>query len=677
VAVSITNIGTGSVTTAPSFSVRAPPGGIPAGSIILGILQDGATAAGVLSDTAGNVYAQITAASAGTLFPWFAGNSKALKRTDNLTYLQHTVNTGALGTFVYLTGTPPSNFLDTSVTVKASGGFTSQPSLLTSGAPTLAGEAFIAAAAAVFTGASVGTYNQDSGRGWVTPPNTLTLIPVGGTQTFSLGAGSQVNAGSGALSYQPTFSLIPTTWATFIIALSSAAISNATFGGTGSFSANTLPPTQFGTVTLVGSGSLAATATLVLSVSAIFAGAGSLSAVGGVPHNNSATFNGVGSLTANAIKAGGVATAAFSGVGSLSATASIAVAGFAQFNGTGSFSAQPSGLAGIVLFNGSGSLRVATIVFGLDAATFAGTGSLSANALLIHQGAATFAGAGNLSANTNQIANNTVVFSGTGSLTVTALLAEAANAQFNGAGSLSSAATLGVAAFAEFDGAGSLSVPSTIHDIGGFAIFAGSGGLTANLTKGVLGAFATFAGGSSLQIVFRATIFEGATFVGSGSLSLSGGVASASVAIFAGAGSLQVPQTNGGFAGYATFAGNGLLATVFNAIFTIPPFTGAGTLTVNTIQSSLENTVRASIGAVGEFALGQQQNALQLLYAWVAVFAGQGGMNATISIAFQQGQAEFDGQGRLCVWAEVWDGVTGQTTLEMCPGPGPTENVLV
>src|SRR5215471_3939240 len=104
-ALSITNIGSGSVVTTSTLSVRAPPGGTPAGAVIFCIIQDGAKLAGTMTDDAGNVYTNITDVQADSLFAWFCGNAVAVKRSQNFTYAQNTINTGAQGTFCYITGT--------------------------------------------------------------------------------------------------------------------------------------------------------------------------------------------------------------------------------------------------------------------------------------------------------------------------------------------------------------------------------------------------------------------------------------------------------------------------------------------------------------------------------------------------------------------------------------------
>jgi hypothetical protein len=208
VTIAVNNIGTTSNTSGATLAisgVTAPVGSV----IVVGIFELTSTASpGTVSDGV-NTYVLAasgrTGGSGNIVSVYYAANASLSSGT--ITYTKHTSGSPAELTAVYVTGAQTSP-LDAAVTATGTGS-SSTPSLA-SGTPALAGEMFLAFIG--FAGVST-SFTQDSGHGWATPPNSVITAGNG-----NLAGGSQVNAGSGAITFAPTLGA-SVAWVAFIIGL--------------------------------------------------------------------------------------------------------------------------------------------------------------------------------------------------------------------------------------------------------------------------------------------------------------------------------------------------------------------------------------------------------------------------------------------------------------------------
>lgn len=198
-AIVVTDIGNASAFTT-NVSIAVPVGGVPAGALI----YVGGGAGSVLPSASGvtdgsNTYTKITSGGSGSTFiaSYFSANATALTSGTNITITVTATSTATIKriTAFYATGIATSP-LDSGVTATASG--TSTAVSVTSGAASVSGDLFVgltvtAAAPVVFTQAT----------GWTSPPD----INQSGTAPGAVAGGNQVNAGSGALTYNPQWSV--------------------------------------------------------------------------------------------------------------------------------------------------------------------------------------------------------------------------------------------------------------------------------------------------------------------------------------------------------------------------------------------------------------------------------------------------------------------------------------
>jgi hypothetical protein len=210
-AISITNIGTNSGQGVTVVSVTT--GTIPAGSLIVVEVFEayaGPTGIGTVTDTAGNSYVVKTTlnVNTGNYFGVFeVYNSKALSSGNSITYtLNNSPDTANVSAF-YATGAlATSDPYDSAVLATVTNG-SGSPSALQSGTPSVAGELFVAAMATRAGGNSEpNDFIQDSGHGWAAPPNYTEINPNGSTlgPYYADAGGSQVNSGTGELTFTPT-----------------------------------------------------------------------------------------------------------------------------------------------------------------------------------------------------------------------------------------------------------------------------------------------------------------------------------------------------------------------------------------------------------------------------------------------------------------------------------------
>lgn len=206
--IATTNIGTaGAIALGVSASVGA--GGVPSGSLIVVCIQDTTVGAatGSVADTAGNTYTLIASKSPnnsstnGAAQMFYAWNSSALSSGNSITYTGTDASRSKSISAFYATGIQTSSDpLDTAVTVTGSSAVAS-PSALVSGTPAVAGELFVACLGRNNPTGAV--FSQDTTHGWATPPNAAS--EGSGSPHSGINGGSQVNAGTSTISWQPTF----------------------------------------------------------------------------------------------------------------------------------------------------------------------------------------------------------------------------------------------------------------------------------------------------------------------------------------------------------------------------------------------------------------------------------------------------------------------------------------
>src|SRR6266404_3422346 len=197
----VTNIGSANGVGAQSVTV--PAAGVPAGAHIIVIGCDNGTGSlgnsnGTATDSAGNTYSSIATIPVGTGVELSflrsrpgAGGGLALVSGNTVTYTPGTGGTVCSVSVFWVSGLAATG--SDNAALGTNSGTSSSPTV-TSGSPTGRGEFFIAAVAG---STLITTYNQDNS--WSSPPGIIsTAAPV-------LGGGNQINAGSGALTYAPTF----------------------------------------------------------------------------------------------------------------------------------------------------------------------------------------------------------------------------------------------------------------------------------------------------------------------------------------------------------------------------------------------------------------------------------------------------------------------------------------
>lgn len=190
-----TNIGTNAGTGA-TVAVTVGVGGVPTGALIVVLAYDTAsgTPGGSVADSAGNTYAALVTlgASATSHSMFYAFNATALVNTNTITYTKQNAINGGTVSAMYATNVKTTDPKDTAVNVTASGSSTTPTA--TSGTPVTAGELFVYNVAFI----STGTFTQDVGNGWASPPNNSLGTGI------EMQGGSQTNAGTGTKTAAPT-----------------------------------------------------------------------------------------------------------------------------------------------------------------------------------------------------------------------------------------------------------------------------------------------------------------------------------------------------------------------------------------------------------------------------------------------------------------------------------------
>lgn len=197
-AISVTDIG---VATSPTSAASLTGVTVPAGSLIVVAVADAGNAAPGGSVTDGsNTYSGILGANVanttadGSQRLFYAFNSVALSGAT-ITYSGTTTGSGPAIAAFYATGlNTSSDPHDAGVDTTATG--TSSDPSVTSGSPAGTGELFVALNA---LGVANGSFTQDSGNGWSTPPDFESGF-------ILIAGGNQVNAGGSAKTFAPKWS---------------------------------------------------------------------------------------------------------------------------------------------------------------------------------------------------------------------------------------------------------------------------------------------------------------------------------------------------------------------------------------------------------------------------------------------------------------------------------------
>lgn len=207
-AFTVTSQGGGANNTGTILSVN-PTSNIAGGSLIV-VVAGTLDTIRTLSDTAGNTYTLAKSSSTGgrQAAIWYCLAATALTTASSITYTK-TTNNAAIGMSV-LSATY-TGVLSLDLSIPPTVGNSTAPSI-TSGTASASGELFIGAVGAGHN--SGGTFTQASG--W---SNCLTFEA--GAGVGSAMGGFQVNAGTGALTYNPTIST--SFWNAFILSFNAVA----------------------------------------------------------------------------------------------------------------------------------------------------------------------------------------------------------------------------------------------------------------------------------------------------------------------------------------------------------------------------------------------------------------------------------------------------------------------
>lgn len=222
-AVVVTNIGSATGTGSATITVGA--GGVPAGSTIVVITADLSDLSvsggpGLPVDTSGNTYGLAQGAiqtpngvlADGFVAGYYAFGVSALSNGNTIVYASAVTGKAVAIAAFYATGLITGDPADNALTTLGNTGSSTSPSSGTSGPPTGPGELFVGAASSFGTLAST-----TQAAGWSTPPGQVNIASPG------LIAGTQINAGSGALTYAPTFGT-SRPWAAIIFAFQVPAV---------------------------------------------------------------------------------------------------------------------------------------------------------------------------------------------------------------------------------------------------------------------------------------------------------------------------------------------------------------------------------------------------------------------------------------------------------------------
>lgn len=211
--ISVVDIG---VTAVPGFTnatVTVGAGGIPSGALIVVCTVEDGGSAGSVTDSAGNsyntaVFTAFNSLGAG-LCIFYCYNAIAISPGGTIEYNRHSLGAHAIIAAFYATGVQAGSDPRDSATVASATGSSATPTVV-SGAPTAAGELFVAL---VGTPSSSLTFTQDTTHAsWSTPPDEG--INSGGGNRID--GANVVTSGESAVQYAPSYSG-STAWGALIV----------------------------------------------------------------------------------------------------------------------------------------------------------------------------------------------------------------------------------------------------------------------------------------------------------------------------------------------------------------------------------------------------------------------------------------------------------------------------
>lgn len=292
-------------------------------------------------------------------------------------------------------------------------------------------------------------------------------------------------------------------------------------------------PTGFsGTLTLSGSGTLAANGTPGAAGTISTSGAGALSPLGTPGAGGTTTLSGTGTLAGTG-RPGTAGALALSGAGTLAATGRPAAAGALALSGIGTLVlVGGSSATGTLTLSGSGALAANGTPGAGGALALSGAGTLQGAGGGSSVGSLNTSGAGTLAAAGAPATTGPAGLSGAGTLAAAGAPAPTAALGLSGTGTLQVSGVPSIAAALGLSGAGTLQATGGGNSVGQLQL-SGAGGLQTSGTAAIAGA-AGLSGLGALSLL--------GTPVGplSGALALSGGGTLATSAALSFTGSLQL-----------------------------------------------------------------------------------------------------------------------------------------
>jgi hypothetical protein len=214
-AITVTSINTATGGASITSLALSVPGTVAAGNLVIVPVQSGQNGNGTVSDTQSNSYTLLTSVhpdntgTSGTTQLFYSSITTRLTSSDTITYSTGGSRTSIAASACYATGIATSSPVDVGVTKTATGngGHMSPASVTGAGSASQSGELWVG----VLGVASAVTYTNSGSGTWATTPAAAS----GSTET--VGGGSQVNAGTTALTYTATLSSAAA-WALIIVA---------------------------------------------------------------------------------------------------------------------------------------------------------------------------------------------------------------------------------------------------------------------------------------------------------------------------------------------------------------------------------------------------------------------------------------------------------------------------
>ena len=205
--ISLTNIATGITPGASPLTITVPSGGVPAGSLIVVVVdeQGTGTIGTTPTDTAGNTYHPVLATPLASGTTWvaqvyYAYNCSALVSGNTISYTPHTAGDSIAMSAFYATGILTTDPIDTAVRATSTPGTTGTPGL-TCGTPAYSGELIVFSLVGYPSTAWPTGFTQDStNEAYQNFPTAIGIV----ADNIGVAGGSYVNPAASAITYAPT-----------------------------------------------------------------------------------------------------------------------------------------------------------------------------------------------------------------------------------------------------------------------------------------------------------------------------------------------------------------------------------------------------------------------------------------------------------------------------------------